>query len=222
MQAVLAQKELGSTDYKSRSDDSIYAQHILDKHPDFTDEEVAAQIDEAKALTSYVDTVEVLREKYVMDQDITNGVLEGQKDALFNEELESQRHDVVAYVEEVGDIAGAPISIEQKEFLLHDIMELNDNKDPILMEKIFSDPETMFKTSWFINYGEDYISGLNNYWKRQVSLAGKAGYNKAVNGMTENPTIVTSRQFGGDKVQGREGRPSFGKELTEEELFDVD
>jgi hypothetical protein len=36
-----------------------------------------------------------------------------------------------------------------KEYLLHDIMELNDNRDPILMEKLFGDPEAMFKTNWF-------------------------------------------------------------------------
>jgi hypothetical protein len=32
-----------------------------------------------------------------------------------------------------------------KEYLLHDIMELNDNRDPILMEK-FGNPEAMFKS----------------------------------------------------------------------------
>jgi hypothetical protein len=31
-----------------------------------------------------------------------------------------------------------------KEYLLHDIMELNDNRDPILMEKLFGSPEAMF------------------------------------------------------------------------------
>jgi hypothetical protein len=35
-----------------------------------------------------------------------------------------------------------------KEYLLHDIMELNDNRDPI-MEKLFGSPEAMFKTIWF-------------------------------------------------------------------------
>jgi hypothetical protein len=33
-----------------------------------------------------------------------------------------------------------------KEYLLHDIM-VNDNRDPILMEKLV--PEAMFKANWF-------------------------------------------------------------------------
>jgi hypothetical protein len=37
--------------------------------------------------------------------------------------------------------------LEMKEYLLHDIMELND-RDPILMEKLFGSPEAMFK-NWF-------------------------------------------------------------------------
>jgi hypothetical protein len=38
-------------------------------------------------------------------------------------------------LEDINDIGGASISSEMKEYLLHDIMELNDNRDPILMEK---------------------------------------------------------------------------------------
>jgi hypothetical protein len=41
-------------------------------------------------------------------------------------------------------------------------MELNDNKDPILMEKLFGSPEAMFKANWFLNYGESYMTETNN------------------------------------------------------------
>jgi hypothetical protein len=52
--------------------------------------------------------------------------------------------------EDINDIGGASISSEMKEYLLHDIMELNDNRDPILMEKLFGSPEAMFKANWFL------------------------------------------------------------------------
>jgi hypothetical protein len=29
-------------------------------------------------------------------------------------------------------------------------MELNDNRDPIPMEKLFGSPEAMFKANWFL------------------------------------------------------------------------
>jgi hypothetical protein len=68
---------------------------------------------------------------------------------VFSEQLEAQRHEIVETVEDINDIGGASISSEMKEYLLHDIMELNDNRDPILMEKLFGSPEAMFKTNWF-------------------------------------------------------------------------
>ena len=91
------------------------------------------------------------------------------------------------------------------------------------MEKIFSSPETMFKASWFANYGEDYISNLNAYYKKEISKARKAGYAQATNGMPGSPTIIG----GGTRQVGplvEQGGPSvnFGRELTEEELFDLD
>jgi hypothetical protein len=36
-----------------------------------------------------------------------------------------------------------------KEYLLHDIMELNDNRDPILMEKLFEVLRLCLKANWF-------------------------------------------------------------------------
>jgi hypothetical protein len=53
-----------------------------------------------------------------------------------------------------------------KEYLLHDIMELNDNRDPILMEKLFGSPEAMFN-QLVLNYGEAYMTETNSYWKKQ-------------------------------------------------------
>jgi hypothetical protein len=59
---------------------------------------------------------------------------------VFSEQLEAQRHEIVETVEDINDIGGASISSEMKEYLLHDIMELNDNRDP-MMEKLFGSPE---------------------------------------------------------------------------------
>jgi hypothetical protein len=66
---------------------------------------------------------------------------------VFSEQLEAQRHEIVETVEDINDIGGASSS-EMKEYLLHDIMELNDNRDPILMEKLF-EVLRLFKANWF-------------------------------------------------------------------------
>jgi hypothetical protein len=60
-----------------------------------------------------------------------------------------------------------------KEYLLHDIMELNDNRDPILMEKLFGSPEAMFKSQLVLNYGEAYMT--DKYWKTKYPKLVKKG-----------------------------------------------
>jgi preprotein translocase subunit Sss1 len=50
---------------------------------------------------------------------------------VFSEQLEAQRHEIVETVEDINDIMVLVSPPEMKEYLLHDIMELNDNRDPI-------------------------------------------------------------------------------------------
>jgi hypothetical protein len=75
-----------------------------------------------------------------------------------------------------------------KEYLLHDIMELNDNRDP-MMEKLFGSPEAMFKNQLVLNYGEAYMTETNSYWKTSIK-ARKEGYMQATNGMPGNPVNI--------------------------------
>lgn len=218
MQAVSAQVELKNTDYSKLSDDAIFVKNLKDSSPEITDEEIASEIAKAKDLQSYASTAESLRKLYISQQEEDNAALTEKEEEAFNIELESQRHDIVTAVEGINDIGGAGISNEMKEYLLHDIMELNENKDPILMEKLFSSPEAMFKANWFLHYGENYMQEVDSYWKKEVSKARKEGYMQATNGMPGNPTNI-----GGVNKQkptpGTNAAASFGEELSEEELF---
>jgi argonaute-like protein implicated in RNA metabolism and viral defense len=85
---------------------------------------------------------------------------------VFSEQLEAQRHEIVETVEDINDIGGASISSEMKEYLLHDIMELNDNRDPILMEKLFG-VLRLCLNQLVLNYGEAYMTETNSYWKNK-------------------------------------------------------
>jgi hypothetical protein len=76
---------------------------------------------------------EAMRQLY-MQQAEDNYYKQEENNKVFSEQLEAQRHEIVETVEDINDIGGASISSEMKEYLLHDIMELNDNRDPILMD----------------------------------------------------------------------------------------
>lgn len=204
--------------------DDMFIIHLKDKHPDFSDEEIASELSKAKEMSTYDETIEAIRDSYISKQNELISELDQEERAAFMAELEAQKHEIVQTVEDIDDIAGASITDEMKEYLLHDIMELNENNDPILMEKIFSDPEAMFKVNWFLNYGEDYINKLNNYWKREVSKARKAGYQDSLSKMPSNPTIVTGsnmyRSNNTSNNSNNEPNYIFGQEVSEEELFE--
>lgn len=218
MQAVLAQSEQSNADYTLMSDDAIFVKNLQDTYEEISNEEIAAELERAKALPSFETTTEAMRRLFIAEQSESNSKQDAERNVLFQQELEAQREQIVQTVEDISDIAGAGITAEMKEYLLHDIMELNDNQDPILMEKIFSDPETMFKVNWFLNYGEAYMQQTTEYWRGQVSKAAKEGYLQATKGMPGSPVNI-----GGVNKRKEQGAPqigSFGTVISEEELFD--
>ena len=218
MQAVAAQREQSSIDYETASADAIFVKSLQDNYPDITDEEVAEELSRARELSSFGATTDAMRQLFANQQAEDNYQLNLENDRLFNQELEAQRHNIVETVEDINDIGGASISAAMKEYLLHDIMELNENKDPILMEKVFGSPEAMFKANWFLNYGEAYMEQTNNYWRNEVSKARKEGYIQATNGMPGNPVNIGGVNKSGQRTTP--GNQFNGRELSEEELFD--
>lgn len=218
MQAVSAQRELSTTDYEAVSDDAIFVKSLRDSYPDMDDEELAEELFKAKELTSYENTVDNMRKLFIAEQAEDNQIANEESNKTFFQELEAQRHEIVETVEDINDIGGANITSEMKEFLLHDIMELNENKDPILMETIFGSPEAMFKANWFLHYGEDYMKETNTYWRNEVSKARKEGYLQATGGMPGNPVNIGGVNKPGQRSPQRDIHN--GRELSEEELFD--
>ena len=218
MQTVAAQMEISNTDYRTVSDDGIYVKHLRDTYEGITDEEIASDLALAKTLPSYESLTETMREKFIVDQELLNGEIAEQDRDAFEQDLENQRHVIVSTVEDIQEIGGARITDDMKEYLLHDIMELNENQDPLLMEKVFSSPEAMFKTNWFLTYGEDYIAQMNTYWKNEVSKARKEVYIQATSGMPGSPQRTPG--VAGERYSGQRDNLNTGNTLTEEELFE--
>lgn len=221
---ILAQRDANSVDFENMPSDSLYIRHLIDTNPDMTDDEIADELEKAKGLATFESTVDALKVGYMALQKEEADAAEVENNNAFYEELERQREQVVQTVERIDDIAGAAVTDDMKEYLLHDIMELNEERDPILMEKIFSNPETMFEVNWFLTYGKDYIKGINDYWRKEVSKATKNGYNKAVRGMPGEPirrsgdTVEYNNYLG--SVAHREHLGGYGEVASEEDLFE--
>jgi len=219
MDTVINEQSASTIDFKGIADDDIYLMHLRESHPEFDDNDLSEELVKARDLKTYLDTVDVLRDSYEERQEALKSEIASNRDRAYYTELEGQRHEIASTINDIGSIAGAEIQDDVKEYLLHDIMELNEHNDPILMEKIFGDPETMFKASWFLEYGEDYIENLNAYWKKEVSKATKQGYEQSINGMPGQPTILGGGAGARKGSIDDTGAPSFGQEVDEEDLF---
>ena len=216
-QILDAQREAEVLDYSEISDDALFIFQLQESNPDITDEEIEKELETAKSLASYQTTVNVLRKSLVAEQTALLEETRREQSEAFEQELEAQRTLIVQTVEEIDNIGGARITPAMKEYLLHDIMELNDNSDPIIMERLFSDPEMLFKANWFINYGEAYMTEIDNYWRNEVSKARKEGYMQATNGMPGVPTNLPGRYT--TSPNGNVAPGTFGKVVSEEDLF---
>ena len=222
LDSLLASKEANNQDYESLSADAVFVKHVREADPEMDNEAIAKELEAAKSLATYESTVQTIRDNYIKGQQKNIREQEESDTKSFNTELESQRKEVVREIEGMTSIAGAPITDEIKEFLLTDMMEVNDSKDPLLMEKIFSDPQKMFKANWFLNYGEEYMERKDSYWKDKVSKAVKKGYDMAVNGMPEDAVVsgvVGNRRYT-KPADGSMISPELGRVITEDELFD--
>jgi hypothetical protein len=213
-QVLEAQRQAELLNYEEIDDDALFIYHLQENNPDITDEEIEEELTKAKSLASYETTVGVIRKVLTEEQNRELAETNAAQERAFVEELEAQREFIVQTVEDINDIGGARITNEMKEYLLHDIMELNDNQDPIIMEKLFSDPSSLFKANWFINYGEAYMKELNEYWKNKVSEARKEGYIQATKGMPGVASNIPNRIV-------TQGNPAAqqGRVLSEEDLY---
>jgi hypothetical protein len=209
-------EKYGLVKYDEYDNDDIFLYNLKRDNTDMTDDELADELIKARESNAYGTTVSAMRENLKNEQKVyLDDVLEVEGKE-FENELENQRQNIVDDIVDINDIGGAPISNEMKEFLLGDIMELNENEDPILMEKIFSDPKTMFEVNWYMNYGKDYIENLNTYWKGEVSKAHKSGKNEVVRKMPGKPTVSTIPQQRNTASRVTEGTTDI---MTEDEFF---
>ena len=219
--SYLDQKDALGINYDVVDNDDLFIYHLKNTKEDFSDEELADELIKAKQLATYDDTIGAIRDSYKAKQYLASQDIAREEQSSFYNEIEQQRAEIVQSIEDMQDIAGAPLTPDMKEYLLNDMMEMNEHNDPILMEKIFSNPQSMLKANWFLTYGEDYIGQLNDYWKKQVSSAYKKGYDKSINGMPENPTVmgINTPKKSRDLI-GPTGIKGFGQEVTEEDLFE--
>ena len=190
-------RDFTNTDFENMPDEGIFLKWLAETNPEITQEDALATLDkqreDANVFKSQVNTI---REQFISAQDKTVSETKGKEDAERFEMLENDRKEIVAAVEYVDNIGGAEVTDHMKNEVLHSLLEVNDQGDPLIMEEMFSDPEKLFKAAWLMRYGESYMANVDKYWRRKESEAYAKGKRDTIegapansNGMSRNDVI---------------------------------
>lgn len=218
-ETLLTQRDSVSTDYDNMEDKAIYLKYLRDNNPQATGEEIEAKLNEAAEFSAFADIVKPLREGY---KNIQNKELEKERAQFQQEEyesLEADRTKIVQSAQDITDILGIPLNNDDKNEVLEELLEVNDEGDSLFMERVFSDPAKLFKVAWLEKYGEKMSQDKDAYWKKKVSAAYTKGRNEVLKGLPS--TSVNARGKSQDSNIAQPNR-KIKKYKTQDDLFDED
>ncbi len=162
--------------------DAVYTAHLLKSNSEATTEQLESDLAKAKEMSNFDNIVTSLKAGMLTEQSTT---IANQQQANINEmnnEIESQRKEVVEVVSKMDSIDGLTINDGIKNDVLDLILNVNDDGDSQFMTEVFGEPEKLFKAAFWYKNGQDIISNREDYWKKEKSAAYKRGIADAQKG----------------------------------------
>ena len=203
IEEFLQSQQASSFNVDDFSDEDIYVLDLKSKFEDLTEEEVELelekQLENPELFKKKVDKIrEELRESNRLD--IENAEQErAEQEQQMLEELQSNLVNVATSIEDIG---GLQLDDNDKEEVLSLILDRDVNNSSKLL-KYLDDPETLFKVSWFVLYGEEAFNTIHDYWKSEIEKIGsKQPILKTQNGSSTSkkvnviPTTPSENHFG--------------------------
>ncbi|MCK5788263.1 MAG: hypothetical protein KAH32_04665 [Chlamydiia bacterium] len=208
-------------DYRDMPDDAIYMKWLREVSPEMTEEAAIENLEsQLRNPELFQHQANQLRGQYMQMQQNNIKSNQNAADKQQFDLIESDRYQIVETVEGIDNIGGAEINDQMKNEVLHSLLEINDQGDPLIMEEMFSDPEKLFKAAWFMKYGEGYLENVDRYWKRRESESYKRGRSDILDGAPS-----TTRGMSRNNVVPRPGRntvnsPGSNKTNSMDALWD--
>jgi hypothetical protein len=188
---ILALNNSNSTDFASMDDDAVTMRWLKENDPEASEEDLAEELARQKDSKLYQKNSARLRDQFVSDQQAVLQQQQQRDQEEFYQSLEQERSEIATAVNSIKDVAGFEISDEDKNEILHDLLEVNEYGDSLFMEKVFSDPNELFKAAWFYKNGTSVLDNLEKYYKNEVARAYQLGKTETMNGMSPNPISGT-------------------------------
>ena len=165
------QKTYSIDDY---SDDELYIADLAVKFPDFTEEELNDKLESAKTNEElFKKEVDSLRQYYKSEEDRqaeeARQAEQQQYEALQNSLLSAvNKFDEI--VLDLDDPQSDTLELEESDKQRSlDYLLAPDKDGQSQFDKDLSDPKALVKIAWFMTQGENTITGISQYWKKELA-----------------------------------------------------
>lgn len=186
----IREQEALAFDVDKFTDEELYVIDLKSKFEDLTDEELELEL--TKQLENqelFKKKVDKIRQEYkeAHEQDLEFAATQkAQEEQALIEELQSNLIRVATSTEDIGGIV---LDDDDKENVLSLILDRDANNASKLLKHL-DDPETLFKVSWFVQYGEEAFSAIHDYWKSEIEKITKSNPSKSIKGSSTRRTSV--------------------------------
>ena len=194
------QKQYEVDDY---TDDDLYLTDLRHRYPDFSDEELLAELEAAKANEDlFKKKTEILRNTYKAEEDQVEAARQ-QQEAQQVEDLRNNLMEAASrfnevqldYTDDKSD--SLVIDEEDKQQMMSYILN-QDSEGKSQLVRDLEDPDRLIEIAWFSTQGPKMLSELTKYWKGL--LAEERAENKKLQAKldkinkTGTSTVVSTRQ----------------------------
>ena len=182
VQTYITAQEVNNMNVQDMSADEIYTAHLLKSNANATVEQLEEDLITAKKMSNFDNIVTTLKQDMLQEQQ--NSIMAHQRAGVLElqNEIESQRKEVVDTISSMDNVDGLTINDDIKNDVLDLILTVDDDGDSQFMREVFGTPDKLFKAAFWYKNGSDIISTRENYWKKEKSAAYKRGIADARNG----------------------------------------
>lgn len=166
----------------SITDDELYIIDLKARIPELSDDEVLAELDNAKANEElFAKKVQSIRDDYKQKEDL----IEQQEEQLRQQEAAQQAQQfeqtIINTIQnndsiDLGDSQLA-LSVDDKNEIASFILD-EDATGVRYISRALDDPATLVKMVWYALKGDEAFSKISDYYKSKISEAAKYNYNK--------------------------------------------
>jgi hypothetical protein len=188
---ILALKESTGVDYTKMSDDALISKWIKDNNPEANDAEIAEELARQKASKFYEKNVKSIREQFLTAQKLEADKASADRKKALDDELEEDRRTIATAVAGIDNVAGFKIDNNEKNLVLADLLEVNEEGDSKFMERVFSDPKELFRVAWLAKNAELYFDNMEKHYKKLNAEQYQKGKKDAIDGFSADPVNGT-------------------------------